>query len=528
MLLKYIELKNYLNLEHARLKDLGDLNIIIGPNNCGKTSVLRGISLLLRINFGRYSPAFPYCKLCEESWDSIKSFLSATGEIDEREGYLAKSNAEAFFRFDMNEIVRIFPNILERQSSIPEKMQAQPVTSPQRTEHVKDELAKGHLILKEQPNRKLVAEHFSLLIDNEIKRKIFDQILFCPEARLQNYKGNDFPKFIGSKDLSLSEQTKLIDFIKEIIDPSIVSIRHSLNLVKMFGERSFDTPILEQGSGVKSLICLVADILSEKQAKILLIDEPELGLNPSAKHAFLKFLIEQSRDKQIFLATHDPTFVNPVLWNRENVSVYLFSMISDDFVKVNLVESKQDPNTFAGFLPHTTSLKQVHIYVEGTYDVYIFQIFLDKYVKERFKEDWYRILNKIGIFHLGGDFWSHLLHTIPRKPYSSIVILDGDKKEIAEKVVSKYTTIEKDRFQIFDSLDELRNEKRQKKLITPTPCPVYCLKRSKIEDYLETKLETRPLSKEKGPVIAYEMDYIPTEIEVLFDIIFQMADIQNK
>jgi len=252
----------------------------------------------------------------------------------------------------------------------------------------------------------------------------------------------------------------------------------------------------------------------------LLVDEPELGLNPAGKHALLKFLLEQTKETQIFLATHDPTFVNPILWSRENVSIYLFSLINDDFVKVNLIESQEDPNTFAGYLPHTTSLKQMHIYVEGSLDVHIFQIFLEKYAKEKFHK-WYQIVNKVGIYHLGGDFWSHLLYTIPKKPYSAIVILDGDKMQLADEALKKYNAIEQDRFRMFDSPLEIKKSLEVKD--QSETCPVYCLRQSEIEDYLDPK----PTSKAEGPLTAQKMSDVPKEIKNIFEATFRLANIET-
>ena len=39
-LLEGLEFRNYLNLKKIGLKGLKDFNIIIGPNNTGKTSIL--------------------------------------------------------------------------------------------------------------------------------------------------------------------------------------------------------------------------------------------------------------------------------------------------------------------------------------------------------------------------------------------------------------------------------------------------------------------------------------------------------
>jgi len=50
------------------------------------------------------------------------------------------------------------------------------------------------------------------------------------------------------------------------------------------------------------------EILLNIDDEIVLIDEPELGLNPLVKQEFLKFLLTESKERQIFIATQD--FVN--------------------------------------------------------------------------------------------------------------------------------------------------------------------------------------------------------------------------
>jgi len=428
---------------------------------------------------------------------------------------LTKANVSALFQYDSSEIEKVLPKFnTEMINKIKDRALGKPGRGQVLKDHVTEEFKKERLWIKEKANLNLRAEHISPLILEEVKTVMVDHIIFCPDERLQAYKGEPIPEYVKKKNLTTSAQSRLVQFIRDVVDSKVIDSRHSLDLVRDVENQPFTTSITEQGSGVKSLICLVADILSDRQAKILLIDEPELGLNPSCKHAFLKFLIEQTNSTQIFLATHDPTFVNPLLWKRESVSIYLFSIVKDEFVKVNLVQSKQDPSTFAGFLPHTTSLKQIHFYVEGTTDVYIFQMFLDKYVKKKFKKDWYRILSKIGIFHLGGDYWSHLLYTVPKSPYSSIVILDGDKVNTLGAIIEKYPKIDEGRFK-FCTLSDLPNLDMMKS------CPIYMLTSPQIEDYLEP----RPTSKDEGPLVAQKMDYIPPEIEKVFDAVFEKADI---
>jgi len=541
-LLQNLQFDNYLNLKKARLKSLSDLNIIIGPNNCGKTSILRGINILQKLKFGRYSPSTE-CKDCEVIFRKNPQILSVDGELSQREGYLGIPKARIVFSFDMNEVEKVFPHVIEKRNNILRNSETFPLLDPEelaeieiipdkkkklelkdelkeQSRHARREYAKSDIKLTERANQKLVAQHISFLIDRQFEEEALQYILLCPDARLQSYKEVDIPQYVSSKNLSASEQRRLIRFLKDMIDSKMIDIRHNLDLVRDVDGNDFDTAIAEQGSGVKSLICLVADIISERRNKILLVDEPELGLNPAGKHAFLKFLLKQTKETQIFLATHDPTFVNPILWSKENVSIYIFSLINDDFVKVNLTESQEDPNTFAGYLPHTTSLKQIHMYVEGSLDVHIFQIFLEKYAKEKFHK-WYQIVNKVGIYHLAGDFWSHLLYTIPKKPYSAIVILDGDKIQLADEALRKYNAIEKDRFRMFDSPLEIKNIPKVND--RSEYCPVYCLRKPDIEDYLDPK----PTSKAEGPIIAQKMSDVPKEIKNIFEATFRFANIKT-
>lgn len=125
---------------------------------------------------------------------------------------------------------------------------------------------------------------------------------------------------------------------------------------------------------------------------------------------------------------------------------------------------------------------------------------------------------------MAGDFWSHLLYTIPESPYASIVIFDGDKiatkekRNVLEEIIEKHSRIEKARFRMSD-LQYIRKLKQVEQNIS---CPIYCLKLPEIEDYLDH----RPTSKEQAPIVAYNMEHIPQEIEQLFDAVFQMADIK--
>ena len=67
--------------------------------------------------------------------------------------------------------------------------------------------------------------------------------------------------------------------------------------------------IKDLGSGIEIILTLLLlkNIASASKGKIVyLIDEPELHLHPKAQESLLNLLIEESKDKQIFISTHSP------------------------------------------------------------------------------------------------------------------------------------------------------------------------------------------------------------------------------
>ena len=508
IIFREIDIKNYRNIKHAELRDLGDLNIVIGPNNCGKTNLLEFIKTLRNLELGGYEYLCPECEDFRKSdSDNIMCLSLTPGHND---FYLKDRGTQMMVELSLDEeqINQLVPRVLKKQ-----KEKLKNASCGQISNH----------IVMEKPHDAygLNAEHFSIFIHRDIIDEIKRNILYCPERRLQNYKEKDFEEYIREIKLRSSQKRKWIDFLNKIVDAKIDDEKYEKLIRKVDGE-DFETPLSEQGSGVRSLACLAVDILFN-DAKIVLIDEPELGLNPFMKQEFLNFLLEESKGRQIFIATQDPTFVNPILWKdrNEKVSVYFYSPIEEKFIKIDLKQNQEDPNTFAGYLPHTTSLKDIHLYVEGTSDAYIFQILLEKYLKEKYK-NWFEITNKVGIYHLNGNNWKHLLYTIPKTPYRCAVVLDGDKRNTAEKVCDKYNTlsINASKFKFCETIEDMKNT------FGKGSHPVYCLKEDCIEKYFIPDFgcanSPRDYNKKRdGARNAEKLGELPGEITNIFEMILE-------
>jgi len=510
IIFKSIIIEKFRNLKRVRLDDLKDLNILIGPNNCGKTNFLEFISTL---STRLYCGGHYLCEECEkfrkdEDFDAIYVSLS------DEDFYLRDPSRGMKVTFLLNEeqVNELVPNLLAKQRK---KLKIN------RCRSVKDEI----VLENEETNTVLYGKHCSPFVHKDIVEEIKRSILYCPERRLQSYKEKGFAQYVRERRLRGAQKRRWIDFLKKVVDPRINDERYE-NLIRKVDGEDFETEISKQGSGVRSLVCLAVDILFNPEKRIVLIDEPELGLNPFVKQEFLKFLLDQAKERQIFIATQDPTFVNPILWKDNNVSVYFYSIIEEEFVKIDLRQNQENPNLFAGYMPHTVSLKDIHIYVEGTSDAYIFQIWLEKYLKKFISENWFELLNKVGIYHLCGDFWMHLLYTVPDHPYKCIIILDGNKREVAEKICEKHneSPVIASRFSFCKKIDDVGFA------LSKNVHPVYCLKENCIEKYIMPDFDCAnpPQGYNKkvdGPKKAEEQKEVPDEIRQLFKIIFGTLDL---
>ena len=499
--IRRIVAENY-RMKHIKLNELQDLNILIGPNNCGKSSVLEIVGLLNSISIIDIAPRCPTCREMISKYGSSTHTHSLTCNFSSGAKYLRKGKIRISFELAKEDLKRDLPENLE---TVEKTFAANP-------DHIEPIIN-----LAEVSDNRLQSDHIFPYNLEAIKEKL-TKTLSCPEERLITYKNMDLTQYIREQKIRANVMQEWAELTREICDPKIETYNTtSLDFVRKIAEEDFETAIKEQGSGVRSLICLLADILAQRQAKIILVDEPELGLNPSGKQALLRFLIKQSETKQVFITTHDPTFVNPVLWQRERVALYLFSPVVETFIKIDLGQSKQDPSTFGGFLPHTTSLKKTHLYVEGSLDVYNYQIFLRKFLMNWYSDDWFKKMNNVGIFHLGGDCWSHFLYTIPQTPYHTVVILDGDKKPDVEAVIQKVNSSirlpnQPDKFKFCTNTNQLKHRGRQPAGVDVQQVLVYCLQKEEIEDYLDPK----PKNKADGPIVAEKMPVVPEEIEHIF------------
>lgn len=161
-----------------------------------------------------------------------------------------------------------------------------------------------------------------------------------------------------------------------------------------------DRPVYELGDGIQSLIILLYPLFFNRDKSLLVfIEEPELSLHPGMQRLFIDTIMKpEFRNHQFFLTTHSNHFLDMVL-DHSQISIYNFKkntaaknsyeITNTNNSDINLLDSIGVRNSSV-FLSNST------IWVEGITDRLYINKYLEAYQKselgkqfeiKRFKED---------------------------------------------------------------------------------------------------------------------------------------------
>lgn len=501
-ILNSLVIKNYKIISRAHLDSLASINILVGPNNTGKSSILDAIEKLTSIG----SASNYVCDSCTEFANGKNGVVPFTTNITREERYYnrmeSRMNLNATFNDEWLSSFQSFRPLVEL------------------IKEQKEALEHNHAILEliEQEGGFLLSHHVSPIPFESISA-LKSGLLRINPNRLEKYNGKNFSQYAREMKLTDSQKLQMRELLVKLVDQSVID-QEDFDLIREDGDGARGTFSIDiQGSGTKAVYGIVLDVLKRIEPGIILFDEPEVGLNQAAKMNLISLVIELSKKKQFFISTQDSSIINPFLISGTDISIYVYSpKDGGGFTRIDLKAREEHLCTSSGVLPHTTSTRRYHIYVEGASDVFIFRVFLEKYLKKEKPQDRFELINNIDLFSLGGNNWVHILYTIPKPPYKCLVVLDGDKKDEAKASLSEYA---KSRIHGADILFCERGLSDITEVVSQKKTPLYCLKDKGIESYLKVNYRQKGYDKTRdGPIAADSMDEIPSEIAEIFDRFF--------
>jgi putative ATP-dependent endonuclease of the OLD family len=326
--------KNYRSITNTERLHLGTYNVLIGPNNEGKSNLLRAlVSAVNVLSFGAiprrartihgllrrhqnpdydWARDYPIDKQRDEPTGQTEFRLtfalddSDRADFEKKVGSRLSGDLALRLRFGKEGLTLYEPIIqgsakkawTERreqlQSFLSERIAILYIPT-HRTAEQSHQIVQG-----------IVDREMNVLLGNEAYRAAI-QTMRETERRLLNSMGS-----------------KLTNTLKEFIDVQNVRLEAITNsTLRRFATRGDDieivvddgtpTPLSMKGDGIQSLAAIALmkqSRVTPDRALILAVEEPESHLHPDGIHNLRRIILEVSKKHQVVLTTHSPLLVN--------------------------------------------------------------------------------------------------------------------------------------------------------------------------------------------------------------------------
>ncbi len=330
-MLKQIKIENFRCFKSFELQQLGRVNLLVGKNNSGKTSILEAIRLLcsnvdeellkqMMINRGEYSleEEFDFSHLFYKHEINLNEFIfiSAINQNNEAQVKISVIKPPINLIIKENEIVDLAELIDKIRKSVAEKVTVLEYKKVEINEKLNNKPFSSGKILDSQP--------FVLDIQNNnerLKNKFVTSSSLTPHESLELFN-----------QIVLTPEEDLVYEALQIIEPNIKRIAPIGNEIRNNNSRSgfyvlvSDTqkrvPIGSMGDGIWRMLGLILALVSVKDG-VLLVDEIDTGLHYTALEDMWKLIWETAKklNVQVFATTHsrDCYEALEVLANRDDV-----------------------------------------------------------------------------------------------------------------------------------------------------------------------------------------------------------------
>jgi hypothetical protein len=429
MHLTSLEVENYRSFAGPQRISFGRMNVLIGPNNAGKSSLLRAISTMQGGAVGdlhadvRLGAREAVIKIGLKNFGAV--YPAAAGPNVPAEVMLYTTISKSKVRRSIN---WEGPNI-----SVEPILNKEP----------------HHFIVPYLSNRKTgsynedVREAYALKVESQFTN------LSAKLSRLSN-------RYFPGHDRYVKTCEAILGFVVTAV-PSENGQRPGVYLP----DRSV-LFINQMGEGVPNIVGLLAD-LSLAEEKLFLVEEPENDLHPSALKALLELMAESSKN-QFIVSTHSNIVARYLCAVPDSRLYYIESKHREMPPQANVRAVEPTPQARLAVLRELG-------YSLSDFDLWDGWLILEESSAERIIRDylipWFAPkLTRVRTLAAGGnsqveptfdDFFRLVRFTHLEDVYRSRtwVLIDGDEngKAIVERLRDRYPTWNSDRFDSFDQVE---------------------------------------------------------------------------
>ncbi|HWA52335.1 MAG TPA: AAA family ATPase [Patescibacteria group bacterium] len=331
MKIKRIIIENYRSIKKTEVS-FSDLLALVGPNNVGKSNIIKALSIIL----GKSYPTYTNLEIGDYHRNNTKlpvKIILTLDQLSEDDLKFFRSKARGYLRVRGSEPVR--GNYSTKLNVCLEL----PYGEPGKFYYLGDDL---------EPLRYSVGGN-EIVVKNDA-RELFPQLILIPGQRDADKYFSDSQKYDWGKLLNKlrSNANKNID-IKSILEELTIKVAGSSDFVNLNEEirkqilefltddytsthisllpvnpgdimktvhlnldDGFLSELNTKGDGIKSLAVIALVLLVAKQENNLVIclEEPELFLHPLALYVLNTAMQNRSKTNQVVFSSHSPFLVN--------------------------------------------------------------------------------------------------------------------------------------------------------------------------------------------------------------------------
>lgn len=447
MRLERIRIKNFRSIKSEVFLELNSKKVIVGPNNSGKTNILRSIYIFFNsLNYNIYNVTndmpfgsaneqtsiTAYFLLEEKDSEIRKKYLALNSLLESPKEFSQEINLYLTFSPNGKPTYRLFPNdkILQGKAEQSRSINEEIVTK------ILDKFSCKYIPSEKDPT------------------KIYNDFLV---PHLKSHIGSLLQDSLGHITSGLNEVSDVIN--KKLHESGIDKVNCTFGLPNnMFSEfiSGFDfyiddgqkTKYLNKGSGIQaatslSFLCWVNQVETQKGRSVIwLIEEPESYLHPGLIDSCSKIIDSISSNSQTIITTHAIGFVPA----RHEKTVETQMNNGETSIKkfANYSESTESIRRSLGLrFSDFYNLSEYNIFVEGKTDKLIIEKLLS-IVKEKGSFNAYKRLRQAAIVEFSGvsklkDFLkSTYAFMAPERRI--LVVFDGDEagKKASNELVSYF------------------------------------------------------------------------------------------
>lgn len=426
----YIEklaIKHFKSIEDETISFNKGLNILVGPNNAGKTNIIEAIDIVLGdIYLPRFEPTTDHFYLGDESKEIII-------EIE-----LKGDGLKQIFSGLTNDEITIRYKFANKNGIFQIKHSNQWAGDPNRPFMNWWDLDKRLFFLRVKSLRNIMEiapirwksplRYFKEIIIKKAPEEKLKEVITDIDTAKNKLSDIGEVKDIVSNLLKISKEQ--ID-IKDIqLSPASTKYSDILNEMKVMIDDGYISEVTKKGLGAQNSIIIalfrvMAKYIRDEEKKFIIygIDEPEIGLHPHGQRHLLKSLEKLAEYSQVIITTHSNNLVD--IYHLENLIRVDRYINQTKTHKIYLSDDERKRFEIHGDNLEETFFAKRILIVEGESETGFFPEASKKVIED--EVDYTFNLNSVSVINGKGNTIWYFIKMIKTLNVPFLVLIDDDK-----------------------------------------------------------------------------------------------------